>query len=128
MVCRAQTTIKNNKRLKGTDSLLTARRLMFEKIRAFWALKRGTWCAVDFEAWDRDHTVLTEFGWSAIRWEEGEEVMEDGHLIVREHRGYFNHYVSQFRDVGVLHRCTVISDADWLSGAELRLRAERGRE
>ncbi|KAI0921070.1 hypothetical protein AcW2_006160 [Taiwanofungus camphoratus] len=93
-----KTIEKNNKRLKGTTSLLTSRRLTFEKVRTFWAQRVGTWCALDFEAWDRDHTVLTEFGWSLVRWENEEAVEEMGHLIVKEHKGFTNTYVDQHRD------------------------------
>ncbi|TFY64472.1 hypothetical protein EVG20_g5938 [Dentipellis fragilis] len=84
---------KNNKRLKGTDTNVTARRLVFERIRSLWAEKRGVWCALDFEAWDRDHTVLTEFGWSLTKWEDGKEIEEMGHLVVKEHQHYTNTYV-----------------------------------
>jgi hypothetical protein len=67
-----------------------------------WDERIGVWCAIDFEAWDRDHTLLTEFGWSLVRWENGEEVEERGHLIVKERRGYQNTYVHQWRDVRIL--------------------------
>lgn len=101
---------KNNKRLKGTEPMLAARRLGFEKVRTYWGDKKGTWLAVDFEAWDRDHTVLTEFGWSLVKWEkknkgEGvavEGVEERGHLIVQQHRKYTQTYVPNNRDVSML--------------------------
>ncbi len=96
----AQTIDKNNKRLKGSEPLLTSRRLGFERVRAYWAAKAGTWIAIDIEAWDRDHTVLTEFGWSLIRWENGEEISEAGHLTVEEHRSYYNTFVAHNREVG----------------------------
>ncbi|EMD40754.1 hypothetical protein CERSUDRAFT_111333 [Gelatoporia subvermispora B] len=91
---RAVKTIdKNNRKLKNA-TLLTARRLAFEKIRTLWAARAGTWMALDFEAWDHDHTLLTEFGWSLVRFEGGTELAESGHLVVKEHRGYFNTYVT----------------------------------
>ncbi len=95
----AQGIDKNNKRLRGTGSLLTARRFAFERVRTLWAAKIGTWLALDFEAWDMDHTALTEFGWSAVRWVDGEPVKEDGHLVVKEHRMYTQHYVANNREV-----------------------------
>ena len=88
---------KNNRKLKGTDSNLDARRLMFERVRSLWSEQRGTWCAVDFEAWDRDHRVITEFGWSAVSWNDGEPVEDMGHLIVAEHQTYTNHYIPENR-------------------------------
>ena len=62
------------------------------------------WCAVDFEAWDRDHALLTEFGYSLVRWPGGdaEPGEERGHLIVHERRGYRSTYVAQYRDVRTL--------------------------
>jgi hypothetical protein len=86
---------KNNRKLKGTDSNLNARRLMFERVRALWSEQRGVWCAVDFEAWDLDHRVITEFGWSMVSWHDGEPVEDMGHLIIAKHRKYTNHYVPE---------------------------------
>jgi len=90
---------KNNRKLKGTDSNLNSRRLMFERVRSLWNEQRGVWCAVDFEAWDMDHRVITEFGWSTLRWIGGERVEDMGHLIVAKHRGYTNHFVPERRRV-----------------------------
>lgn len=91
---------KNNKRLKGSNPSLTHRRLLFERVRTFWTAKKGVWCAVDIESWERDHTVLTEFGWSTIGWKDGERFEENGHLIVDEARKYTNsQYVPDHRYV-----------------------------
>ncbi|KAI6047401.1 hypothetical protein EDC04DRAFT_2876436 [Pisolithus marmoratus] len=96
---RTRTQIeKNNKRLKGVDPTLNARRDIFERVRSLWAQQQGTWCALDFEAWDRDHTLLTEFGWSTVRWDHGSKIEEQGHLIVKERRYYTNTFVSNNRD------------------------------
>jgi hypothetical protein len=91
---------KNNKRLKGADPMLNTRREIFERVRAFWAEKVGIWFSLDFEAWDRDHTMLTEFGWSSVRWIDGKPVEEQGHLIVKEYRNYTNTFVQNNREVG----------------------------
>lgn len=63
-------------------------RQTFEKIRAYW--KTGTWLAVDFEAWEMDHHVITEFGWSYVRWKENEETAKTGHFLVKENMLYRN--------------------------------------
>ncbi|KAI9574729.1 hypothetical protein HD554DRAFT_2010921 [Boletus coccyginus] len=89
---------KNNKRLKGVDPTLNARRDIFERVRSIWSQKRGVWCALDFEAWDRDHTLLTEFGWSTVHWEDDEQIGEQGHLIVKEHKYYTNTFVPDHRE------------------------------
>ncbi len=95
-----QTIDKNNKRLKkGMDNILGLRRLIFERVRTLWAAKLGTWCAMDFEAWDRDHTLLTEFGWRLVQWVDDKPVKEHGHLIVKERRQYTQHYVPNNREV-----------------------------
>ncbi|PPQ77435.1 hypothetical protein CVT25_011017 [Psilocybe cyanescens] len=89
---------KNNKRLKGSNPLVTHRRHLFERVRTFWAEKRGVWCALDFEAWERDHTILTEFGWSLTGWKDGSLVEDRGHFIVEEARAYTNsQYVPDYR-------------------------------
>ncbi|KAH8105873.1 hypothetical protein BXZ70DRAFT_917179 [Cristinia sonorae] len=85
-----RTIEKNNKRLKGTGTRLASRRLAFERIRTFWDSKIGTWIALDFESWEMDHTMTTELGYSSIRFDNGEEVHENGHWIVYEWRDYRN--------------------------------------
>ncbi len=91
---------KFNKKLKGSNPLLMSRRLAFERVRTFWAKKKGVWCAIDFEGWEMEHTMITEFGWSIIRWENGEEVADHGHLQIKEALGYRNgKYVADKRMV-----------------------------
>ncbi|KAG9123228.1 hypothetical protein FRC07_000073 [Ceratobasidium sp. 392] len=57
--------------------------------------------AIDFEGWEREHTMITEFGWAVVRWEEVEgevkegeekfrEVREEGHWTVKEYAAYRN--------------------------------------
>lgn len=116
---------KNNRKLKGTDSNLNARRLMFERVRSLWSEKRGVWCAVDFEAWDLDHRVITEFGWSAVSWNNGEPVEDMGHLIVSKHRTYTNHYVPENRRVSWAFRCRRCPEL-MISSQVLSLRPVRG--
>jgi hypothetical protein len=91
---------KSNKRLKGSNGILTSRRELFERVRAFWAEKKGVWCALDFEAWELDHTVLTEFGWRLFGWKDGKATEDAGHLIVEEHQNYRNSkYIPEHRFV-----------------------------
>lgn len=59
-------------------------------MRKYWAAKTGTWCALDFEDWEKDHTVITEFGYRSIHWDNGDEVEDAGHLTVKEHEMYRN--------------------------------------
>jgi len=92
---------KNNKRVKtfAGDVALGGLRTVFERVRTVWGEKRGVWMAIDFEGWEREHTMITEFGWAVVRWEEQEdkegeekfkEVCEDGHWTVKEYAGYRN--------------------------------------
>jgi len=81
---------KNNKRLKGSNPSLTSRREAFERVRTLWAARSGTWCAIDFEQWERDHTIITEFGCSQIHWDSGKEIQDSTHFIVKEHESYRN--------------------------------------
>ncbi|EJF61210.1 hypothetical protein DICSQDRAFT_136768 [Dichomitus squalens LYAD-421 SS1] len=94
----AQNIEKNNKRLKGTGTLLGARRQVFERVRTLWAAKLGTWLAMDFEAWDREHTLLKEFGWSLVQWTGDEQKKEHGHLVVIERRHFSQTYVPNHQD------------------------------
>ncbi|KZT20365.1 hypothetical protein NEOLEDRAFT_1075745 [Neolentinus lepideus HHB14362 ss-1] len=94
-----KTIEKNNKKLRYVDNVLMARRNTFERVRTFWAEQAGIWCAIDFESWERDHTILTELGWALIRWDKGKEISEQGHIIVKENRAYSNGtYVPDHRD------------------------------
>ncbi|KAJ2936704.1 hypothetical protein H1R20_g387, partial [Candolleomyces eurysporus] len=97
---------KNNKKLKGTNTTLAHRRLVFERVRSLWAEKKGVWCAMDFESWERDHTMITEFGWSLVGWKDGEKVEEEGHFCVQDYEWYRNgRFVAENRDVGSLPSC-----------------------
>ncbi|KAF5333090.1 hypothetical protein D9611_002437 [Ephemerocybe angulata] len=89
---------RNNKRLKGLNPTLEAKRQNFERVRSLWAAKKGAWLAIDFEAWEMDHTVVTEFGWDMVCWKNGEKIENRGHIIVQEARGYTNSkYVPDYR-------------------------------
>ena len=84
----------------SADSRLVARRLAFERVRTLWEDKVGTWIAIDFEQWEMDSTVITELGWSRVRWQDGEIVEDMGHWIIEENRQYRNtKYVPDKRDV-----------------------------
>ncbi|KAL5508312.1 hypothetical protein ACEPAH_5931 [Sanghuangporus vaninii] len=90
---------KNNRKLKGTDSALTFFRTNFEKVREFYTSKKPTWLAVDIEAWEMDHTVVTECGWSYVRWDGNAEITDRDHYIVKENMIYTNgKYVANVRD------------------------------
>jgi hypothetical protein len=68
--------------------LLVPRRAMFERARTLWEAKQGVWCALNFAAWEVDHTAISDVGWSLIRWESGTEVSERAHLVVKENQTY----------------------------------------
>ena len=91
---------KNNKRLKGSNPVLTDRRYQFERVRTLWSAKTGVFCSVDFEAWEYDHTLITEFGWSYVGWKDGVKIEEKGHFINDAAKNYWNRkYVQDYRDV-----------------------------
>ncbi|KAF9534229.1 hypothetical protein CPB83DRAFT_843895 [Crepidotus variabilis] len=90
---------KNNKRLKGSDPRLAHKRHVFERIRKVWSEKKGVWFSIDFEAWELDSKMITEFGWSSICWQNKEPAEDRGHLIVEEGLMYMNtQYVKGNRD------------------------------
>ncbi|EKM80129.1 hypothetical protein AGABI1DRAFT_73024 [Agaricus bisporus var. burnettii JB137-S8] len=84
---------KHSKRLKGSNPALLSRRHTFERVRQLVAAKNGTWCAIDFEAWEYEHTLITEVGYSILRWdkETGEEIRENGHWVVQGTKQYENY-------------------------------------
>ncbi|KAJ7283269.1 hypothetical protein C8J57DRAFT_1291986 [Mycena rebaudengoi] len=75
---------KNNKRLKHSGDLL-GRRVQFERVRALWGARTGVWCALDFEDWVGDHTVVLEFGYSYVGWANGDEERADAHFRMNKH-------------------------------------------
>jgi hypothetical protein len=100
---------KSNKKLRGTSTLLTTKRLNFEKARVFWAAQKGNWLAIDFEAWDRDHSLLLEYGYSLVQWKNGERIEKNGHLIIKEHRGFHQTYIEEYRDVSPFPKPPLLS-------------------
>ncbi|KAL0949460.1 hypothetical protein HGRIS_009514 [Hohenbuehelia grisea] len=105
---------KNNKRLKGSDTGLAMRRGMFERVRTLWQAKSGSWCAVDLEEWEMEHNLITEFGYSTLRWENGDEVTQTGHLIVKEHETYRNgKYVPDCRQNFGFGKSEILSKRDF---------------
>lgn len=73
---------------------------MFERVRKFWTAKTGAWCALDFEEWELDHNITTEFGYSLVYWKDGAEVKDYTHFTVREGSAYRNgKYVPENREV-----------------------------
>ncbi|THH08648.1 hypothetical protein EW145_g2569 [Phellinidium pouzarii] len=107
-----QTVDKNNRRLKGTNTALMSFRQIFEKVRTYWGDKAGTWLAIDFEAWEMQHSVVTECGWSYLRWDGNEEVEKHGHYIVKEHMTYTNgKYVPNARDKYAFGQSEILNKA-----------------
>ncbi|KAJ7146133.1 hypothetical protein C8R44DRAFT_8205 [Mycena epipterygia] len=90
---------KNNKLLKGCDRSLVGQRNTFERVRNFWAAKTGVWCAMDFECWERENSAITEFGYSSLYWNDGQEVADHKHFTVKEHQTLRNgQYVPENRE------------------------------
>ena len=67
-------------------------RLGTEIIRTFCASEDGVFI-------DLRSSLVTEFGWSAVHWENGTEIQRDGHLCVQERRHYTNTYIPNNREV-----------------------------
>lgn len=110
------------------DAKLAALRSLFERTRAAYGTCQGTWIAADFEAWERDHEIITEFGFAEMKWlpakddtkpegtKSGEKtvstsnmasqlklepvITRTGHWIVKENQSYRNGvYVEDSRNV-----------------------------
>ncbi|KAF7301750.1 hypothetical protein MIND_00740600 [Mycena indigotica] len=70
------------------NPLLVNRRSVFEHLRGLWAAKKGVWCALNIDAWERDHTVISDVGWTWLRWDSGSEMLRRGHLVVTKNQTY----------------------------------------
>ncbi|KAL7417308.1 hypothetical protein BDY24DRAFT_377438 [Mrakia frigida] len=94
---------KSNKRIKkGTpESRMTDVQRELEEIRGRWDTAKkgggGVFLAVDFESWEMDHSIVTEWGYAGVRWvpmKDGsggvEEMREEGHLIAEDYKRYRN--------------------------------------
>lgn len=80
--------------------MLTDRRYQFERVRTLWSAKKGVFCSVDFENWEYDHKLITEFGWSYVGWKDGVKIEEKGHFINAAAKNFWNRtYVQDYRDV-----------------------------
>jgi hypothetical protein len=121
----SQAIDKANKRLKGSSALLKSRRTLFEQVRTFWFDRVGTWLALDFEGWELDHNVITEFGWASVRRGSGTDVRTAGHVVLKENRSYRNHqYVPDMQDVSGMRART--NGRPSCTPAEIRVRHDRG--
>lgn len=97
-----QTIDKTNKRLKNVTGGLVHRLKVFEQVRQLYASQQGVWLAIDFETWERDHTVISEFGWAAVAHRADGDERDEGHFNVKYgNTAYHNGtYVPDNRRVG----------------------------
>ena len=81
-------------------------RAQFERARNAWHTKTGTWIAIDFETWERDHQLVTEVGICVREWpEDGTLHAEEHHFILSENTKYTNSvFVKGNREVSLIHR------------------------
>ena len=83
---------------------------------------------MDFEQWERDSTMTTEFGFSLTKWEDGTAVGERGHYVVKEYRGYRNgQYVQDNRDVWTSHNLAAFPQANLLISTTISERRKTSR-
>ncbi|KAJ7791582.1 hypothetical protein B0H14DRAFT_2934931 [Mycena olivaceomarginata] len=74
----------------GAEASLLAWRTALDRVRTLWTAHTGVWCALDFETWTENHSIVTEFGFSAVHWTEDEQKTDTGHFTVEEHRFHRN--------------------------------------
>jgi hypothetical protein len=114
-----KTLDRNNKRVKNVSGLLKARLQVFEQIREAWQSGHGTWLAMDFESWERDHTLVTEFGWASVSHRNNENLREQGHFKIKYKDAVYANgtFVADNREVSAMIRYIA-----------LRVKAEKGLE
>ncbi|KAL5488113.1 hypothetical protein ACEPAI_6221 [Sanghuangporus weigelae] len=95
---KAYDKVRKNSRKVRNDAILATYRYSFEKVRNLYACKKGSWLAIDIEAWTLLRSAITEFGWSYFRTNGDEEVQEQGHYIVKKNKNLRNgQYVADAR-------------------------------
>lgn len=67
----------------------------FERIRSeFDNSKKGAqkvrYVAVDVESWELDHRLITEIGYCQLKFEDKDEVIAPGHIVITDHTNYKN--------------------------------------
>ncbi|KAJ7764970.1 hypothetical protein DFH07DRAFT_810980 [Mycena maculata] len=88
------------------NPLLVGRRSRFERVRTLWSAKEGVWCALSFDAWEVDHTAISDVGWSLVRWESGTEISQRGHLVVKENQTYKKTQIEDGSDIQLVSKAT----------------------
>ncbi|KAK7048085.1 putative nucleolar protein C2C4.08 [Favolaschia claudopus] len=86
-------TSKNNKdstKMARQASRAVLLRDALERVRQLLGAKFGTWLALDFEMWEQNHRLVTEFGYSALYWKNRAETTACGHLTVYGYERYRN--------------------------------------
>ncbi|EJD01094.1 uncharacterized protein FOMMEDRAFT_158230 [Fomitiporia mediterranea MF3/22] len=84
-----QVVEKNGRKLK-CDMKLSSFRHTFDKVRDIYASKKGTWMAIDIEAWTVLSSAITELGWSFQRWNDDQEMQGQGHFIIKKNKNLRN--------------------------------------
>ncbi|TIA71777.1 hypothetical protein E3P89_02197 [Wallemia ichthyophaga] len=94
-----------SKKRGGDDNISThdLSSYYFERVRSdFDDGKKGflkvRYVAVDVESWELDHMVITEIGYSQLHFENENQVITPGHIIITDHTRYKNgNYVTDNR-------------------------------
>ncbi|KAL5527327.1 hypothetical protein ACEPAG_6118 [Sanghuangporus baumii] len=95
---KAYDKVRKNSRKVRNDTILAAHRYNFEKVRNLYACKKGSWLAIDIEAWTLLRSAITEFGWSYFRTNGDKEMQEQGHYIVKKNTNLRNgQYIADAR-------------------------------
>ncbi|KAL0572969.1 hypothetical protein V5O48_009000 [Marasmius crinis-equi] len=81
---------KRDKALRKEAQRLQLRQARLDEFSNKVAERTHTLLSIDIEAFEGDHQIITEFGYSKLSWVNGDMQQDRGHLIVEEHTGYRN--------------------------------------
>ncbi|KAF7292403.1 hypothetical protein HMN09_01224400 [Mycena chlorophos] len=101
---------KDNKKAKNASPTLAAQRIGFDRTRAAWMARKGTFIAVDFEEYEGDHNLILEFGYGSVRFDAEGEHEEHAHIVLESSKYYRNgRFVKDNRDRYQFGQTTTLS-------------------
>ena len=73
----------------------SARDAYYEHVRTDYVdarkgLQKVRYVAIDVECWELDHRVITELGYSQLKFEDEDEIITPAHIIIADHTAYNN--------------------------------------
>ncbi|TIA90443.1 hypothetical protein E3P99_01553 [Wallemia hederae] len=77
------------------EGAASARDAYYEHVRTDYVdakkgLQKVRYVAIDVESWELDHRVITELGYSQLKFEDEDEIFTPAHIVIADHTAYNN--------------------------------------